>query len=287
MTILIKDQATLSATIAAWRSAGDTIAFVPTMGALHAGHIALVKQAQQTAQRVITSIFVNPTQFGPNEDFTRYPRQMEQDHALLKEAGCAALFAPEVSTIYPAGFSTTINPGALATVIEGACRPGHFSGVATVVTRLLMLVQPDAAYFGEKDYQQLLVIQQTVRDLALPVQIIGVPTVRAPDGLALSSRNAYLSAAERERALILPATLRLIATEAPNGSDISTLLASGRTAIIDAGFSPDYLVVCDAATLDPITTLSAPARVLVAAKIGKTRLIDNMAVLPATKNECH
>jgi pantoate--beta-alanine ligase len=148
-------------------------------------------------------------------------------------------------------------------------------------------VQPDAAYFGEKDYQQLMVIQQTVRDLALPVQIIGVPTVRAPDGLALSSRNAYLSAEERERALVLSATLRHIAEEAANGSDISILLDSGRAAIAAAGFSLDYLVVCDATTLAPITTLSAPARVLVAAKIGKTRLIDNMAVLATTKNECH
>ncbi len=281
MTLKVSEISLLRSTIAAWRAAGETVAFVPTMGALHAGHIALVKQAKQTARHVVVSIFVNPTQFGPNEDFTRYPRQLEQDLAMLAEAGCDILFAPEVTTIYPAGFSTTLDPGGLATILEGACRPGHFAGVATVVARLLLLVAPDYALFGEKDYQQLLVIRQTVRDLGIPTLIIGVPTVRAEDGLALSSRNAYLSPDERMRALTLSATLRRIASEVPNGTSIVQALQEGSQAITAAGFALDYLELRDAATLAPITTLQAPARALVAAKIGTTRLIDNMAVLPA------
>ncbi len=270
----------LQAAVAAWRQAGDSVSFVPTMGALHDGHIALVKEAQRHARRTVVSIFVNPTQFGPNEDYTRYPRQLEQDRALLAAAGCDALFAPEVATVYPPGFATSIDPGPLARQLEGVFRPGHFAGVATVVARLFGLVRPDYACFGEKDYQQLQIIRQTVRDLALPVQIIGVPTVRAADGLALSSRNAYLSATERTQALVLSATLRRIAAEAPGQPDCRVLLTAGEQAIAAAGFAIDYLALCDATTLTPVTAIDAPARVLVAAKIGKTRLIDNMAVLP-------
>lgn len=280
MTVLCHELIGLHATIAAWRATGDTVAFVPTMGALHDGHLTLVKTARQTAKRVVTSIFVNPTQFGPHEDFSRYPRQLEQDRALLTTAGCDALFAPDVATIYPPGFATSIDPGAIATILEGAIRPGHFAGVATVVTRLLMLVRPDTALFGEKDYQQLLVIQQTVRDLALPVQIIGVPTVRAADGLALSSRNAYLSPEERSRALTLSATLHDCATQLAAGEDMAAVLQDGRDRITAAGFALDYLELRDATTLAPIDQVIAPARLLVAAKIGTTRLIDNMAVLP-------
>lgn len=280
MTVLCHELIGLHATIAAWRAAGDTVAFVPTMGALHDGHLTLVKTARQTAKRVVASIFVNPTQFGPHEDFSRYPRQLEQDRALLTTAGCDALFAPDVATIYPPGFATSIDPGTIATILEGAIRPGHFAGVATVVTRLLMLVQPDTALFGEKDYQQLLVIRQTVRDLALPVQVIGVPTVRAADGLALSSRNAYLSTEDRSRALTLSATLRDCAARLVAGEDMATVLQAGRDRITAAGFALDYLELRDATTLAPIEHLSAPARLLVAAKIGTTRLIDNMAVLP-------
>jgi len=283
MTLKVSEISLLRSTIAAWRAAGETVAFVPTMGALHAGHIALVKQAKQTARHVVVSIFVNPTQFGPNEDFTRYPRQLEQDLAILAEAGCDILFAPEVTTIYPAGFATSIDPGALATILEGACRPGHFAGVATVVARLLLLVAPDYALFGEKDYQQLLVIRQTVRDLGIPTLIIGVPTVRAEDGLALSSRNAYLSPDERTRALTLSATLRRLASDVPNGISITQALQEGSKAISAAGFALDYLELRDAATLAPITSLQAPARALVAAKIGTTRLIDNMPVLPVSE----
>lgn len=278
MTVLCHELTGLHATISAWRAAGHTVAFVPTMGALHDGHLTLVKTARQTAKRVIASIFVNPTQFGPHEDFSRYPRQLEQDRAQLTTAGCDALFAPDVATIYPPGFATSIDPGAMATILEGAIRPGHFAGVATVVTRLLMLVRPDTALFGEKDYQQLLVIKQTVRDLALPVQIIGVPTVRAADGLALSSRNAYLSAEERQRALTLSATLRDCATQLAEGEDMAAVLQAGRDRITAASFALDYLELRDATTLAPIDQLGAPARLLVAAKIGTTRLIDNMGI---------
>lgn len=280
MSFALTDAAALRAQVAAWRSAGESVAFVPTMGALHAGHGALVTQARQQADRVIVSIFVNPKQFAPHEDFSRYPRQMEQDIALLHKVGCAALFAPTVETIYPTGFATTVDPGSIATILEGAVRPGHFTGVATVVTRLLQLVAPDSAYFGEKDYQQLLVIKQIVRDLALPFVIEGVQTVRAEDGLALSSRNAYLSATERSQALILPTTLQRIAAAAPTTTDLTALLESGRVAITAAGCQLDYLALCDAVTLAPMTVLDRPARLLVAAKVGTTRLIDNVAVIP-------
>lgn len=280
MSFIIADVAALRRQVAAWRSTGERVAFVPTMGALHAGHAALVTRARQDATRVVVSIFVNPKQFAPHEDFNRYPRQLEQDAALLQSVGCDCLFAPTVETIYPAGFATSVDPGALATVLEGAVRPGHFVGVATVVTRLLQLVAPDSAFFGEKDYQQLLVIQQIVRDLALPCVIHGVPTVRAEDGLALSSRNAYLSAAERAQALVLPQTLQRLAAAAPSAADITALLASGRSAIQQAGGALDYLVLGDAVTLAPLAVLDRPARLLVAAKIGTTRLIDNVAVMP-------
>jgi pantoate--beta-alanine ligase len=281
MTDLIASSQNLRARIASWQAAGETVALVPTMGALHAGHIALVTTALAQADRVVVSIFVNPTQFGPQEDFSRYPRQLEADHALLGAVGTDAVFVPEVPTIYPPGFATRIDPGTLATLLEGAVRPGHFAGVATVVTRLLMLLRPDQALFGEKDYQQLLVIQQTVRDLALPISIHGVPTVRAEDGLALSSRNAYLTAAERITALTLSATLRTTAAQLAAGTPVATTLAAGSKAITQAGFALDYLALADATTLAPATTLAAPTRLLVAAKIGTTRLIDNWPV-PAT-----
>lgn len=285
MSFTLTDVAALRAQVAAWRGAGARIAFVPTMGALHAGHAALVTRARQEADRVVVSIFVNPKQFAPHEDFNRYPRQLDKDAVLLQSVGCDCLFAPTVETIYPPGFATTVDPGALATVLEGAVRPGHFVGVATVVTRLLQLVAPDSAYFGEKDYQQLLVIKQIVRDLALPFAIHGVATVRAEDGLALSSRNAYLSAAERAQALVLPQTLQRIAAAAPAAADLGALLEDGRKAIQQAGCALDYFALCDAESLAPIATLSRPARLLVAAKVGTTRLIDNAAVLPAAYSQ--
>lgn len=283
MSFTLTEADALRAQVSDWRSAGARVAFVPTMGALHAGHAALVTQACKNADRVVVSIFVNPKQFAPHEDFSRYPRQLAQDEALLRDVGCNALFAPTVETIYPPGFATAVDPGPLATVLEGAVRPGHFVGVATVVTRLLQLVAPDIALFGEKDYQQLLVIKQIVRDLALPFVIEGVPTVRAEDGLALSSRNAYLSAAERAQALILPTTLQHLAAAAPTSPDLVKLLETGQAAIAAAGCKVDYLALCDAVTLAPLTVFDRPARLLVAAKVGTTRLIDNVAVMPTRK----
>lgn len=272
--------AALRAAVAAWRQAGATVAFVPTMGALHEGHLTLVRAAKQLAPRVIVSIFVNPKQFAPHEDFARYPRPLAQDQALLAGAGCDLLFAPQVETMYPPGFTTIVDPGPLATVLEGAMRPGHFVGVATVVARLLSLVAPDHALFGEKDYQQLLVIRRIVADLALTFAIHGVPTVRAADGLALSSRNTYLSADERARALVLPQTLQQAAAAIVAGQPIETVLERGNAAITAAGLAPDYLALADAESLAPVTQLIAPARLLVAARCGVTRLIDNIAVLP-------
>ncbi len=276
----VADAAALRAAVAAWRQTGETVAFVPTMGALHDGHLSLVRAAKRLAQRVVASIFVNPKQFAPHEDFARYPRPLERDQELLATAGCDLLFAPTAETIYPSGFATTVDPGSLATILEGAVRPGHFIGVATVVARLLSLVAPDHALFGEKDYQQLLVIRRIVADLALPVTIHGAPTVRAPDGLALSSRNAYLSADERARALVLPQTLQQVATAITVGQQSDAALRHGESAIAAAGLALDYLTLADAQTLVPITQLAAPARLLVAAKCGTTRLIDNIAVLP-------
>ena len=268
----------LRTTIFSWREKGETVALVPTMGALHRGHTALVAAAQKVAQRVVVSIFVNPTQFGPKEDFSAYPRQLAADQKTLTDVGCDLLFAPEKDAMYPMGFSTSIDPGKIATVLEGASRPGHFNGVATVVSKLLLQVLPDAAMFGEKDFQQLAVIRQTVRDLDIPTHIIGVPTVREEDGLALSSRNAYLSPDERKRAVILSATLREAAIKIASGADVAETLKAGREKITAGGFVLDYLEYADSETFLPVATLTPWARLLVAARIGKTRLIDNMAV---------
>ncbi len=276
----VADVDVLRAAVEAWRKTGETVAFVPTMGALHEGHLSLVRAAKQLVGRVIVSIFVNPKQFAPHEDFARYPRPLEQDQALLARVGCDLLFTPNVATIYPSGFSTLVDPGPLATILEGVVRPGHFVGVATVVTRLLSLVAPDHAFFGEKDYQQLLVIRRVVADLALPVAIHGISTVRAPDGLALSSRNAYLSADERTRALVLPQTLIGAAAALSAGTPVIEALQAGSRRIEFAGLNLDYLALCDTSTLAPITVMNSPARLLVAAKCGATRLIDNVPVLP-------
>lgn len=276
----VDNAAALRVAVAAWRKAEETIAFVPTMGALHEGHLSLVYAAKQLASRVIVSIFVNPKQFAPNEDFTRYPRPLENDQSLLDGAGCDLLFAPTVDDLYPPGFTTSVDPGPLATILEGAVRPGHFIGVATVVARLLSLVAPDHALFGEKDYQQLLVIRRIVADLALPFTIHGMPTVRAHDGLALSSRNLYLSADERARALILPQTIKNIAASISSGQPVDAALRQGENAIAAAGLALDYLTLADAETLAPVMQLTTPSRLLVAARCGTTRLIDNIAVLP-------
>ncbi|MBX9933855.1 MAG: pantoate--beta-alanine ligase [Methylobacterium sp.] len=266
---------------ARWRDAGERIVLVPTMGALHDGHLALMAQARRIGRRVVASIFVNPTQFGPNEDFSRYPRDLETDLALLAAAGIDAAYLPDVETMYPPGFSTRIEVTGLTEGLCGAFRPGHFSGVATVVTKLVNQVRPDIALFGEKDYQQLQVITRTMRDLDIPVEIRGVPTLREADGLALSSRNRYLTPEERAIAPRLQSMLSRIARELVAGGQATGLVASGIAELKQAGFSPvQYLAVCDAETLAPVERVASPARVLVAAYLGRTRLIDNVEVVP-------
>jgi pantoate--beta-alanine ligase len=258
---------------------GGTVALVPTMGALHAGHMALITQAKALAEHVIVSIFVNPIQFGPNEDLSRYPRQEVQDSALLAEAGVAALWLPEVEVMYPQGFATTVSVAKLGDGLCGAARPGHFDGVATVVAKLLTQVQPDIAVFGEKDWQQLAIIRRMVRDLNLGVEIIGAPIVRDQDGLALSSRNAYLSVAERAAALALPHALQAAAAQIEAGAGIAPVLSQAETALLQAGFaSVDYVALVDVASLEPLEGLDSEARILAAARMGTTRLIDNFPV---------
>ena len=250
-------------------------ALVPTMGALHEGHLALVHRARELADRVVVSIFVNPTQFGAGEDFDRYPRTLDADRVLLGDL--ADVFAPTVAEVYPPDSPPpVIQAGPMGDVWEGAARPGHFDGVLTVLNRLFDLVKPDIAVFGEKDWQQLTLIRQMVADRDLPIEIVGVPTVRELNGLALSSRNRFLSPDELEKAALLPTQLRQIAES--GGTPESLIRAAAR--LDDAGFVVDYLDVVDESTLEPTTDLSN-ARVIVAARIGTTRLIDNMPVAPA------
>lgn len=276
---IIRDKTALIEAVAALRADGGRIAFVPTMGALHAGHISLIREAAARADHVIASIFVNPTQFGPNEDLAAYPRQEAADAAMLEAEDVAILWAPTVAEMYPTGFATSISVSGVSEGLCGANRPGHFDGVATVVCKLFQQVRPDIALFGEKDYQQLAVIRRMVADLDLPVEIVGVPTARAEDGLALSSRNAYLSADERDRAVELPRALHEAAAALSRGEDADAVLAHARTRLTDAGFAPiDYVELCDAGSLRPVRMLDAPARLLAAARLGKTRLIDNISV---------
>jgi pantoate--beta-alanine ligase len=272
--------ASLRAQIRAWRAAGDTIALVPTMGALHAGHLALVAEGQRRAVRVIASIFVNPTQFAPTEDFAAYPRTMESDLAKLAEQGAQGCFAPAAGEMYPQGFATTVLlEGPAKADLEDHFRPTHFAGVATVVAKLLNQVQPDVALFGEKDYQQLMVIRAMARDLDLAVEIVGVPTVRESDGLALSSRNVYLSAAERAAAPALHRALKQAADDMRAGEAIGHAMAQATETVVAAGFAIDYLEARHALTLERIARLSTgPVRLLAAARLGRTRLIDNLGV---------
>jgi len=260
------------------------VAFVPTMGALHEGHLTLVREAKAQAAHVVVSIFVNPTQFGPNEDLDAYPRRLAEDSRLLAAEGVDLLWAPDVAEMYPAGFSTNISVSGVSEGFCGAARPGHFDGVATVVNKLFNQVLPDLAFFGEKDWQQLAVIRRMARDLDLTLphadRIHGVPTVREPDGLAMSSRNQYLSPAEREAAAALPRALRAAIARIESGGDVAGALAELESALGAAGFSSvDYAALADAESLEPLAhPAERPARLLVAARIGGTRLIDNMPV---------
>jgi pantoate--beta-alanine ligase len=278
---IIRDPDALDEALAALREGGGTIAFVPTMGALHAGHMALVAEARRRADHVVASIFVNPTQFGPNEDLATYPRREATDAAMLENEGCALLWAPDLATMYPDGPAATVRAAAIGNELDGAARPGHFDGVATVVARLFAQIRPDIALFGEKDYQQLAVIRAMVRDLKLPVEIVAVPTQRDVDGLALSSRNAYLSEEERLAARILPRALGEAAQAMSGGAPVAEALERARARLADAGFDPiDYVELRDAETLAPLDRLDRPARLLAAAKLGRTRLIDNLPVEP-------
>jgi pantoate--beta-alanine ligase len=255
------------------------LALVPTMGALHAGHIALVEEANRRGDAVAATIFVNPLQFAPGEDLERYPRRHEQDARMLEDAGCDLLWLPTVSDIYPEGFATIVTVSGVSERWEGEARPGHFNGVATVVAKLLLSVRPDVALFGEKDFQQLAVIRRMVADLAIPVEIAGVPTVREPDGLALSSRNAYLSADERRRAAALPRALSEAREAIREGAQVPAALQRAKQALVDAGFLKiDYLALVDSATLDPLNRADGEMRLIGAAVIGTTRLIDNIPV---------
>ncbi|PIW27606.1 MAG: pantoate--beta-alanine ligase [Rhodospirillales bacterium CG15_BIG_FIL_POST_REV_8_21_14_020_66_15] len=262
-----------------WRKAGLRIGLVPTMGALHAGHVELVKRAVAGCDRTVVTLFVNPAQFGPSEDYAVYPRDEVRDAALVAAEGAGLLFAPGVEEVYPEGHSTKVHVGGLGDVLEGEFRPGFFTGVATVVTKLLLQSLPDEAFFGEKDYQQLQVIKKLIRDLDIPVTATGVPTVREADGLALSSRNAYLTAEERVQAPILHGTLAQVAEQVGRGVDPRMQEEWARGQLARAGFRQvDYVTVRDASTLEEAADASRPARVLAAAWLGKARLIDNVAV---------
>jgi pantoate--beta-alanine ligase len=277
---VIRRIAALRPAVARLRLRGQKIALVPTMGALHAGHLALVRAARRHAKRVVVSIFVNPTQFAPNEDFGSYPRTWKTDLAALAALKVDLIWAPDAMEMYPEGFATRVAPEGAATArLEDAVRPHFFGGVATVVAKLFTQVRPDFAMFGEKDYQQLKVVTAMARDLDLGVRVIGVPTVREKDGLALSSRNAYLSAAEREAAPALYRTLKDCAARIKAGDPVVTVVAAGRAAVERAGFVVDYFEARHADTLAPVAARKdGPIRLLVAAKHGRTRLIDNIGV---------
>lgn len=273
--------ADLRAEVAAWRAAGLRIGLAPTMGALHEGHLSLVARALSSADRVVATIFVNPTQFGPNEDFDSYPRDEGRDAALLTEAGAALLFAPPPEEVYPPGFATEVRVRGLTDCLCGAARPGHFDGVAQVVTKLLNQAQADVAVFGEKDWQQLAVIRRLVRDLDIPTEILGAPTLREADGLAMSSRNRYLTAAERAAAPLLHAAMTRAAEGIAAGIAPAAACEAARAEVLAAGFQAvDYLDCRDAESLALAEAAppAAPARVFAAAHLGRARLIDNIAV---------
>lgn len=283
---IIRELVLLREAVASLREGGGggkakRIALVPTMGALHEGHLALIDEARAQADHVVASIFVNPAQFGPNEDLSTYPRREASDAKLLTERGCDLLWAPGVEEVYPEGFATSISVRGVSEGLCGSARPGHFDGVATVVAKLFNQVRPDVAIFGEKDYQQLAVIRRMAIDLDFGIDIVGVPTQRDTDGLALSSRNAYLTEDERQAAHALPRALGQAAARIEKGGDVDEALVKAKSMLAAAGFDPiDYVELRDAATLEPVTNLEQSARLLAAARMGQTRLIDNIEVKP-------
>lgn len=277
----VDDLAEMRALCATWRKSGNDVALVPTMGNLHEGHLALIGAARERCGRVVATIFVNPTQFGPNEDFARYPRSPEEDASRLVEAGCDALFMPRVDAVYPLGLALAARvemPG-LSDILCGSARPGHFAGVASVVLRLFNMVEPDVALFGEKDFQQLLVIRRLAQDLSLRVRVEGLPTVRAADGLALSSRNQYLSAAQRAAAPAIWRTLVRMREGRRGGESVAAIEAHAYATLLATGFVPDYATIRMVDDLSPATEPAAGSEIaLVAARLGSTRLIDNLAL---------
>ena len=275
---IIRDRGGLRAAVAAIRAEGHRLALVPTMGALHAGHLALIEAARRQGTKVVASIFVNPTQFGEGDDLARYPRREAGDVRLLTEAGCDLLWAPDAAEMYPAGFATRVTVGGVSEPLEGASRAGHFDGVATVVAKLFNQVGPDCAYFGEKDFQQLAVVRRMVADLDMAVEVVGVPTQRDDDGLALSSRNVFLLPDEREKAVALPRALGVVARAIARGDDPAQALADATATLEAAGFAVDYVALVDAETLTPDPASGRPRRLLAAARLGSTRLIDNIEV---------
>ena len=270
----------LRACVATWRRSGERVALVPTMGNLHAGHLDLVQRARERAVRTVVSIFVNPLQFGPQEDLAAYPRTLEADRQQLEEAGADLLFAPEVEEVYPGGqgVQTRVEVPAISDILCGASRPGHFSGVATVVCKLFNMVQPDLAVFGEKDFQQLMVIRRMTADLSMPVEIVGAPTVREPDGLAMSSRNGYLSEGERRQAPQLQRILRSAAEALGRGETVATVESQAADGLAAAGFEPDYFSVRRATDLGLPRSGDRELVILAAARLGRARLIDNLTV---------
>ena len=280
---IIKDMSDLAPTLKSWRAAGEEIALVPTMGALHQGHLDLVTGARRVADRVIATIFVNPLQFNDPADLERYPRTEEADIDKLRASGCDAVWLGAVGDLYPDGFATTVSVAGIGDRWEGEHRPGHFDGVATVVAKLFIAVMPDAAVFGEKDWQQLAVIKRMTKDLGLPIAVHGYPTVREDDGLAMSSRNLLLTADERSRAPGLARALEQAATAIGRGDEVSQALSFARSEIGRAGFGPiDYLAFVDAHSLEPLEKFRDGGRLIAAAFLGKVRLIDNMRVVSAT-----
>lgn len=276
--LVIRTVAELRRTVTSFRQAGRTIGLIPTMGALHAGHISLVQGALDRGDVPVTSIFVNPTQFGPNEDFAAYPRDEQGDFDRLRAAGCRIAFAPAREEMYPGEQLTTVKVAGVTDGLCGPLRPGHFDGVATVVSKLLLMAMPDRAFFGEKDYQQLQVIKRMVHDLAMPFEIVGMPTVREEDGLAMSSRNRYMSPAERAVATSLYRELNNVAKAVCSGTASADAVAAASKALLAAGFDRiEYLTVVDPLSLVPLARVTGPARIVAAARLGRTRLIDNIA----------